>query len=158
MTGIRLIEADERPGACRVGIVISRYNSYIGDRLLDGCLAALARRGIAESDITLVRVPGAYEIPAAAQKLAEGGMVHAVVTLGAVIRGETPHFDYICQCCAAGVARVASDTGVAVAFGVLTVDTSQQALDRSGDEESNKGYEAANTALDMYSVLGKLGP
>ena len=158
MTGIRLIEADERPGACRVGIVISRYNGYIGDRLLDGCLAALARRGIAESDITLVRVPGAYEIPAASQRLAAGGLVDAVVTLGAVIRGETPHFDYICQCCAAGVARVAAETGVAVAFGVLTVDTSQQALDRSGDEESNKGYEAANTALDMFSVLGKLAP
>ena len=157
MPGIITIEADEKPGAGRVGIVISRYNGYIGDRLLAGCLSALRKRGVAESDVTLVRVPGAYEIPAAARKLAAGGGVDAVVTLGAVIRGETPHFDYIAQCCAAGVAAVAADTGVAVAFGVLTVDTSEQAMDRSGDEESNKGYEAANTALDMYSVLKKLG-
>lgn len=157
MTDITVIEADEKPGDCRIAIVISRYNGYIGDRLLGGCLAALDARGVDRGAVTLVKVPGAYEIPAAARKIAAREKVDAVITLGAIIRGETPHFDFIAQCCASGIADIAAETGVPVAFGVLTVDTSQQALDRSGDEESNKGFEAANTALDMISVLRKLG-
>jgi len=155
--GINLIVADKDMTGSRVAIVMSKYNSYIVDRLLQACLAVLNSAGIANSAITLVKVPGAVEIPVAARQIAVQGRVDAIITLGAIIRGETPHFDIIARTCSDAVTRVALDYGVPVIFGVLTVEDIQQATDRSGDEESNKGAEAAHAAMEMISVLRKIG-
>lgn len=156
VNNIKRIEPGTASADWRIAIVVSRYNSYVVDRLVQGCLARLAAAGLPDGNITLVKVPGAFEIPVAAAEVARKRKVDAIITLGAVIRGETPHFDFICCSCADGIARVALDYQLPVIFGVLTVDTSQQAMDRSGEEESNKGTEAAQTALDMISVLGKI--
>ena len=156
-TGIKTIEADGNNRDCRIAIVASQFNAYIVDRLLQGCLSTLNAAGIENSSITLVKVPGAFEIPVAAKKLATESKVSAIITLGAIVRGETPHFDLIAQACTNGIAQIALDTGLPVVFGVLTVDNVQQAMDRSGDEESNKGSESAKVALEMISVLGKIG-
>jgi len=152
---VRVVEGRDAVRGARIGIVASRYNGYIVDRLLDGCVKALQDAGIAADAVTLARVPGAYEIPVAVQRMAGGGY-DALIALGAVIRGETPHFDYICTECSRGLAEVALATRIPVIFGVLTVDTAQQALDRSGEAESNKGCEAAQTALEMIDLLRKL--
>ena len=156
VNNIKRIEPEAASADWRIAIIMSRYNGYVVDRLLQACLARLAVAGLPDSNITLIKVPGAFEIPVAAAEVARKRKVDAVITLGAVIRGETPHFDFICRSCADGIARVALDYQLPVIFGVLTVDTSQQAMDRSGEEESNKGAEAAQTALDMISVLGKI--
>lgn len=158
MAGAKVIEADAKAGDWRIAIVASRYNRDIVERLLAGCLRTLAGRGIRADRITVVRVPGAFEIPLAVKTLAERRAADAIVTIGAVVRGETPHFEFIAAECARGVAGVAVATGVPVSFGVLTVDTIDQALDRSGDDESNKGSEAAASALEMASVMRKLAP
>lgn len=155
--GIINVEADGNTKGYRIAIVISKYNSYIVDRLLQACLATLNAAGVDNSAITLVTVPGAFEIPVAVKKLAERGKDSAIITLGAIIRGETPHFDFIAQACSNGIAKVSLDSGIPVIFGVLTVDHVQQALDRSGDEESNKGSESARAALEMISVMRKIG-
>jgi 6,7-dimethyl-8-ribityllumazine synthase len=157
MTEIRVIKAGSNINECRIAIVASSYNSHVVDRLLDACLATLRNNGVSNSTITLVKVPGAFEIPVAVRKLAELKRYEAIITLGAIIRGETPHFDYIAQACTTGIAAVAADFTLPVIFGVLTVDHMQQALDRSGDEESNKGAEAAQAALEMISVMRKIG-
>jgi len=154
---ITTIEADNDIHGSTVAIVMSKYNSYIVDKLLEGCLAVLHARGIDNSAITLIKVPGAYEIPLIANKIAGQGRYDAIITLGAIIRGETPHFDYIAEACSQGIARIAMDFSLPVIFGVLTVDNIQQALDRAGDEESNKGAEAALTAVEMLSVMRKIG-
>jgi len=156
LTGFTLIEADNQLTDCRIAIVCSKYNSYIVDRLLQGCLTSLAHAGVDGKSVTLVKVPGAYEIPIIVKQLAEQNSYTAIITLGAIIRGETPHFEFISQACADGIARVSLDCNIPVIFGVLTVDNIQQALDRSGDEESNKGTESALTALEMISVTGKI--
>lgn len=156
MSIIRTLRPESMTDSCRIAIVMSRYNGYIVDRLLQGCMSTLKASGIEDNDLVLVEVPGAFEIPVAADALARRGGLDAIITLGAVVRGETPHFDFICRTCADGINRVALDHGLPVVFGVLTVDTVQQAMDRSGEEESNKGSEAARTALDMISVLGKI--
>lgn len=156
MSTLRTLRAEPPTEACRIAIVMSRYNGYIVDRLLQGCMSTLKAGGIEDNDLVLVEVPGAFEIPVAADALARRGGLDAIITLGAVVRGETPHFDFICRTCADGINRVSLDHGLPVVFGVLTVDTVQQAMDRSGEEESNKGSEAARTALDMISVLGKI--
>jgi len=157
MNKIRTIEAGNDVNDSHIAIVSSRYNNHIVDRLLNGCLATLNARGVNSSSIILVKVPGAFEIPVAARKLAEQGRYDAIITLGAVIRGETPHFDFIADACSTGIANIAADFSLPVIFGVLTVDHVQQALDRSGDEESNKGSEAARAALDMISIMKKIG-
>ena len=153
MSEIKYIKAQPLQGDCHIAIVMSRYNNFIGDRLLKGCLDTLQENGVDNSHITLIHVPGAFEIPVAVKRIADKGKYDAIITLGAVIRGETPHFDYICTECARGIMDIGVTTGIPVVFGVLTVDNTQQALDRSGEEESNKGSEAAITALEMISVL-----
>jgi 6,7-dimethyl-8-ribityllumazine synthase len=141
----------------RIAIVASTYNDHVVRRLLDACTRVLAERGVPEGNVTLVRVPGAFEIPVAVKALAERRAAEAIIALGAVIRGETAHFDYIAGECARGLSAVAISEGVPVIFGVLTVDDIQQALDRSGADESNKGAEAAQAALHMIGVLRGIG-
>ena len=150
---MKIIDTGADARDCRVAIVASRYNSFVVDRLLEGCARTLRARGVPEDRVILVRVPGAFEIPAAARAIVECGGTDAIIALGAVIRGETAHFDYIAGECARGLAGIAAATGMPVIFGVLTVDNAQQALDRSGEDESNKGSEAAAAALDMIGVM-----
>lgn len=140
----------------RFGIVVSRFNELITSRLLSGALDALRRHGAGDDDIEVAWVPGAFEIPLAALKMAESGRFDAVVALGAVIRGQTPHFDYVCSEAAKGVASVSLRTGVPTAFGVLTTDTIEQAVERAGTKAGNKGWEAAMTALEMANLLRQL--
>ena len=141
---------------CRIAIVMSRYNSFIGERLLAGCLKTLAAAGVDEGQITLTHVPGAFEIPLAAKCLAATRDYDAIIALGAVIRGETAHFDLVCTECARGLTDVALKAQLPVIFGVLTVENTEQALARS-DVENNKGSECGSAALDMISVLRQLG-
>jgi 6,7-dimethyl-8-ribityllumazine synthase len=140
----------------RIGIVVSRFNDIISTRLLDGAVEALRRRGVAAGDLEVVWVPGAFEIPIAARELASLGDVDAVVCLGAVIRGDTAHFEYVAGEAAEGIASVHATTGVPATFGVLTVDTIEQATDRAGGKHGNKGAEAADTAVEMVSLLRDL--
>jgi len=156
MSEIKIIEGDNRISDARIAIIASSYNSFIVDRLVDGCIETLCNSGIDKQAITLARVPGAFEIPIAAKKFADTKKCHGIISLGAVIRGETSHFDYICNECASGLTTVALQTDIPVVFGVLTIDSVQQAEVRSGDGESNKGSEAAATIIEMISVLGKI--
>ncbi|HBD12884.1 MAG TPA: 6,7-dimethyl-8-ribityllumazine synthase [Porticoccaceae bacterium] len=156
MSEFRPIEGNFQPAGARFAIVVARWNGEITESLLQGALRAFARQGIADDSIEVVRVPGAFELPLAAKKLAETGRIDAVLALGCVIRGGTPHFDYVCSECARGVGEVALTTGMPIAFGVLTTDNLQQAKDRSGDNEENKGEEAALCALEMVSLFQQL--
>jgi 6,7-dimethyl-8-ribityllumazine synthase len=140
----------------RVALVCAKFNGGITERLLEGALAGLEANGIKATTVTVAWVPGAFELPLAAMRLAESGTVDAVVALGAVIRGETAHFDFIAGECASGLQRVALDTGVPVVFGVLTTDTVDQALARCGAGDGNKGYEGVVTALEMADLLRTL--
>ena len=140
----------------RVAVVCAKFNGGISDRLLGGALAAFEDNGIKPASVTVAWVPGAFELPLAAMRLAASGAVDAVVALGAVIRGDTAHFDYVAGQCAEGLQRVALDTGIPVSFGVLTTDTVEQALARCGAGEDNKGYEAAVTALEMADLLASM--
>ncbi|MGQ9918483.1 MAG: 6,7-dimethyl-8-ribityllumazine synthase [Bryobacteraceae bacterium] len=140
----------------RFALLVSRFNSFVTERLLAGALDALQRTGTAETDIEIVRVPGSWEMPAAAAVLARQQRFDALICLGAVIRGETPHFDYIAAEAAKGLAQVSMETGVPVAFGVLTTNTLEQAIDRAGAKGGNKGFEAAMTAVEMANLLRKL--
>jgi len=139
-----------------VAVVASRYNSEVVQRLLDGAVERLMERGIAADRITVVLVPGAWELPLACRRLAEAGSHQAVVALGCVIRGGTPHFDYVCSEASRGVIQAALDTGVPVSFGLLTCDTLEQALDRAGGAVGNKGADAADAALEMAGLLRAL--
>jgi 6,7-dimethyl-8-ribityllumazine synthase len=136
-------------GGLRFGVVVSRFNRSVTAPLLAGALEALAVHGVADDDVVVAHVPGAFEIPFAADALARTGRYDAVVCLGAVVRGETPHFEYICAEVTRGVGRVAAEHRLPVAFGVLTTDTIEQALARAGEGHGNKGYEAAVTAIEM---------
>jgi 6,7-dimethyl-8-ribityllumazine synthase len=139
-----------------VAVVASRYNADVVQRLLDGAVARLVERGIGADQITVVLVPGAWELPLACRRLAEAGSHQAVVALGCVIRGGTPHFEYVCNEASRGVIQAALDTGVPVSFGLLTCDTMEQALARAGGESGNKGADAADAALDMAGLLRAL--
>jgi 6,7-dimethyl-8-ribityllumazine synthase len=150
------VVGDPTRGERRVAVVCAKFNGGISDRLLGGALAAFEANGVKPASVTVAWVPGAFELPAAAMRLAASGAVDAVVALGAVIRGETAHFDYVAGQCAAGLQRVTLDTGVPVAFGVLTTDTVDQALARCRAGADNKGYEAAVTALEMADLLASL--
>jgi 6,7-dimethyl-8-ribityllumazine synthase len=141
----------------RVAVVVSRFNHLISVRLLEGCVAELTARGAAEEDVHVAWVPGAFEIPQAARTLAASGRYDAVVTLGVVIRGGTPHFDYVCRAVTDGVSGVVRETGVPVAFGVLTTDDTEQALARAGGAHGNKGAEAALAAIEMARLVPALG-
>jgi 6,7-dimethyl-8-ribityllumazine synthase len=141
----------------RLAVVAARFNGDVTKLLLEGALDELADRGVESDAVQVAWVPGAFEIPLAAKHLAESGELDAVICVGAVIRGDTPHFDYVAGECAAGVSRVGLDTGIPVSFGVLTTDDLDQALARAGGAEGNKGAEAAATAVEMVDLLRKLG-
>lgn len=137
----------------KFGIVVSRFNSFICERLLEGAVDALVRHGANDADISVARVPGAFEIPLAAKKMAEAGKYDALICLGAVIRGSTPHFDYVASEVSKGVASVSLESGVPIAFGVLTTDTIEQAVERAGTKAGNKGFEAAVTAIETVNLF-----
>lgn len=151
-----MIEGDFSATTGRFTIVVARFNSFVVESLLTGAVDALTRHGVPEKNITVVRVPGAFEMPVAVKRVAELGNVDAIITLGAVIRGGTPHFEYVAGECASGVAAIARETGIPVAFGVLTTDTIEQAIERSGTKAGNKGADAAMSALEMVSLLRNL--
>ncbi len=140
----------------RYAIVAARFNHFITDRLVAGAMDTLVRHGIAEADVDCIWVPGAFEIPVIAGKLARSNRWSAVITLGAVIRGATPHFDYVAGECAKGIARLGSEGGAPVIFGVLTTDTLEQAIERAGTKSGNKGADAALAALEMVSLMDSL--
>jgi 6,7-dimethyl-8-ribityllumazine synthase len=150
------IEGSQAGSGLRVAIVVSRYHQFVTDRLAAGARAALAAAGVADADVTLVQVPGAFEIPLAAQQIAERAGVEAVVCLGCLIRGETPHFDYIASAVAFGLTAAGQATRVPMAFGVLTTNSAEEALARAGDGPANKGWEAAVAAVEMATLLAKL--
>ncbi|WP_071459779.1 6,7-dimethyl-8-ribityllumazine synthase [Bacillus massilinigeriensis] len=137
----------------KVAIIVGRFNEFITSKLLGGALDALRRHGVNEEDIDTAWVPGAFELPLVAQKLAESGKYAAVITLGAVIRGATPHFDYVCNEAAKGISQASLKTGVPVIFGVLTTESIEQAIERAGTKAGNKGWEAAATAIEMANLL-----
>lgn len=139
------------------GIVVSRFNEFISAKLLAGALDALTRHGVKDDEITVAWTPGSYEIPLVAKKMAESGQFHAIIALGAVIRGGTPHFEYIAAEAAKGVATVGLETGVPVIFGILTTDTIEQAVERAGTKAGNKGFDAAVSAIEMVNLLSQLG-
>lgn len=137
----------------KFGIVVGRFNEFIGNKLLSGALDALKRHGAEESDIEIAWVPGAFEIPLATQKMAKSGRYDAVIALGAVIRGSTPHFDYVSSETTKGIAKVSLDTELPIIFGVLTTDTIEQAIERAGTKAGNKGWDAAMSAIEMASLF-----
>lgn len=156
MNAIRTVEGDLRVGGLRIALVASRFNEAVVERLVKGAVDALVAHGAEPAAIELLRVPGAYDLPFIARCVAESGRFDAIVALGAVIRGETAHFDYVAGECAAGLARVSTDTGVPVAFGVLTTENEEQAMERAGGSEGNKGADAALAAIELANLLRKL--
>lgn len=148
----KFIEGQLTAEGLKVGIVVSRFNSFISERLLEGAVDALMRHGAKDANIEVVRVPGSFEIPLAAKKMAESKRYHAVIALGAVIRGSTPHFDYVSSEVTKGIAGVSLDTGLPVIMGVLTTDTIEQAVERAGTKAGNKGWDAALSAMEMASL------
>lgn len=158
MSEIRQIEGALSGAGKRFAVVASRFNGAVVERLVDGAVDCLRRHGVEEGSIRVVRVPGAWELPAAAQALAAAGEVDALVALGVVVRGETPHFDYVCGQASAGLQRVSLDHSLPVGFGLLTCDTPAQAQERAGGKVGNKGWEAAIAALEMADLLARLRP
>lgn len=156
MSAIKTIEGDFTSGSGKFAIVVGRWNSFVVESLLSAAIDTLKRHGVSEANITIVRAPGAFEIPLVCQKVAQQKKVDAIIALGAVIRGGTPHFEYVAGECTKGLAQVMMEYGVPVAFGVLTVDTIEQAVERAGTKAGNKGAEAALSALEMVSLVGKL--
>jgi 6,7-dimethyl-8-ribityllumazine synthase len=153
---IKTVEGDLRVNNVRFCLVVARFNSFIVESLLSGAVDALKRHGANDSDLTIVRVPGAFEMPLAIERIAAKGGFDAVIAIGAVIRGGTPHFEYVAAECVKGLAHVGLKYGVPVAFGVLTVDTIEQAVERAGTKAGNKGAEAAMSAIEMVSLLRQL--
>ena len=152
----RMIEGELLARDLRLLIVAARFNEIVVESLVRGALDACKRHGVAERQIDIVRVPGAFEIPVVVKKLAQAKRYDAIVTLGAVIRGQTPHFDYVAGECAGGVSRIALESGIPIAFGVLTTDTMEQALDRAGGKAGNKGADCALVAIEMANLLRRL--
>jgi 6,7-dimethyl-8-ribityllumazine synthase len=141
----------------RIAIVVARFNDFITERLLEGATAALADAGVSGDAVEVLRVPGAFEVPMAAQRVAETGRVEAVICLGCLIRGATPHFEYIASACAHGITAAAASTGVPMAFGVLTTNSAEEALERVAPGPAHKGREAAEAALEMARLFAQLG-
>lgn len=156
MQHIRTVEGKLQAEGLKFAIVAGRFNDFITEKLIAGAVDYLTRHGGRREDMLIVRVPGAFEIPLAAKKLAQGAEYDAVICVGAVIRGATPHFDFVAGECAKGLAMVSLESGVPVGFGVLTVDTIEQAVERAGSKAGNKGVEAAAAALEMVRVLQQL--
>jgi len=148
-----IIEGKLDASGLKVGIAVSRFNGFISERLLEGALDALRRHGAEENDLDVVRVPGAFELPMVAKKMVNSGKYDAVICLGAVIRGATPHFDYVSAEVSKGIASVSLDSGIPVAFGVLTTDNIEQAVERAGTKAGNKGFEAAVTIIEMANLF-----
>lgn len=151
-----VVEGVLKANDLRIAIVASRWNDMIVSRLVGGAQDALLRLGASAANLTLIRVPGSFEIPLAAKKIAESGRCDAVICVGAVIRGETPHFDYIAAEVTKGMAAVALETGVPIAYGIITADTVEQAINRAGIKAGNKGFEAAMAAVEMANLLKEL--
>ncbi|HEY1772335.1 MAG TPA: 6,7-dimethyl-8-ribityllumazine synthase [Gammaproteobacteria bacterium] len=156
MAGHRIIEGGRSAKGLRIAVVAARFNHFVVDKLLAGAVETLEQAGISAQDLDIVRVPGAFELPLTARKLAQSRNYDAIITLGAVIRGGTPHFEYVCSECARGVSEVARDSGVPVIFGVLTCDDMEQATARSGGAHGNKGADSAIAAIEMVDLLRKL--
>jgi 6,7-dimethyl-8-ribityllumazine synthase len=152
-----IIEGSLDAHGMKIGIIVSRFNNFITAKLLDGALDGLKNHGGKDADLTVVHVPGAFEIPSVAATMARSGKYDALVCLGAVIRGDTAHFEYVCDAVTLGISKAVAEYRVPISFGVLTTDNVQQAMDRSGLKDANKGYEAALTAIEMVSVLRQLG-
>ena len=153
MSDITVNEGDLMVRDARVVLLVSRFNSFVVESLLEGAIDALKRHGADERNLQIVRVPGAYEIPIAAQRLAASKRFDAIIALGAVIRGGTPHFEYVAGECTRGLSSVSLKYDIPVAFGVLTVDTIEQAIERAGTKAGNKGFEAAMSAIEMINLL-----
>jgi 6,7-dimethyl-8-ribityllumazine synthase len=153
---IKTVEGDLQCRELRFAILAARFNDFIVDQLVRGAVDALKRHGAGDKQIELVRVPGAFDMPLVARKLAQSRKYDAIVALGAVIKGATAHFDYVAGECAGGLARVAQETGVPVAFGVLTTDTIEQAIERAGTKAGNKGADAAITAIELANLLRRI--
>ena len=156
MLHIKTIEGQLQAEGLKFTIIASRFNDFIVDRLVGGAVDYLVRHGASREDITIIRVPGAFEMPLVAQKVARGGKADAIVCVGAVIRGATPHFDFVCNEATKGIAHVSMDTGVPIGFGLLTTDTLEQSIERAGSKGGNKGVEAAAAALETLRVLQQL--
>lgn len=157
MSDIKTIEGEFTTGKGNYCLVVGRWNSFVVEHLLEGALDTLRRHGIADKQISIVRAPGAFEIPLVCKRVAERGGVDAIIALGAVIRGGTPHFEYVAGECTKGLASVSMEFNIPVAFGVLTVDTIEQAVERAGTKAGNKGEEAAMSAIEMVSLLNNIG-
>lgn len=153
----KTIEGKLMAKGLKFGIVLSRFNNFISDRLLEGAMDALRRSGAEEGDCSVVRVPGAFEIPLATKKLAKGGRYHAIICLGCVIRGATPHFDYIAAEVTKGIAHLALESEIPISFGVLITDTIEQAIERAGTKVGNKGFDAAMSAIEMANLMKEIG-
>ncbi len=154
----KIIEGDLLARDLRFAFIAARFNDFVVEPLIRGALDALKRHGASEKQIEIVRVPGAFDIPIVVRRLAMSKRYDALITLGAVVRGQTPHFDYVAGECASGIARIALESGVPIAFGVLTTDTMEQAVDRAGGKAGNKGADAALAALEMANLLRRLDP
>lgn len=153
---MKIIEGEIQAKGLKFGIVVSRFNDFITSRLLDGARDALIRHGADEKDVDVVKVPGSFEIPMVAKRLASKGSYNAIICLGTVIRGATPHFEYVASEVSKGIASASMETGVPIAFGVITSDTIEQAVERAGTKSGNKGWDAAVTAIEMAQLLKKL--
>ncbi|MHA7817570.1 MAG: 6,7-dimethyl-8-ribityllumazine synthase [Pseudohaliea sp.] len=156
MDAIRTLEGDFTGGDGRYALVVGRWNSFVVEHLLAGAVDTLRRHGVSDQQMTVIRSPGAFEIPLVCEKAAASGNYDAIIALGAVIRGGTPHFEHVAGECTKGIAQVSLEHGLPVAFGVLTVDSIEQAIERSGTKAGNKGAEAAASALEMVSLLKQL--
>ena len=153
---MKIFEGSLQADGKKFGIIVGRFNSFIAERLLDGALDTLKRSGASEKNIDIARVPGAYEIPLISQKMAHSKRYDAIICLGAVIRGATPHFDYVSNEVAKGVAQVGMDSGLPVIFGVLTTDTVEQAIERAGTKAGNKGADCALAAIEMVNLIQQI--
>ncbi len=151
----KFIEGNLSAAGKKFGIIVARFNSFIGERLLEGAMDTLIRSGASDDDIEVLRVPGAYEIPLVAQKMARSGRYDAVICLGAVIRGATPHFDFVANEAAKGIAMAGMDADLPIIFGILTTDTIEQAIERAGTKAGNKGSDCAMTAIEMVNLLAQ---
>lgn len=157
MSGIEQIEGRLTIGNTRIALLVSRFNSFVVESLLDGAVDTLKRHGAEDQDLQIIRVPGAWEMPLAAQKLAASKSYEAIIALGAVIRGGTPHFEYVAGECTKGLSSVSLQHDIPIAFGVLTVDTIEQAIERAGTKAGNKGAEAAISTIEMINLLREIG-
>jgi 6,7-dimethyl-8-ribityllumazine synthase len=154
---MRTIEGKLNGAGLKFALVVSRFNSFITERLLEGALDCLRRQGVAEDDLMVARVPGAWEIPVVVKRLAQAKTYDGVICLGAVIRGSTPHFDYVAAEVSKGIAQVSLESGLPISFGILTTDTLEQAIERAGSKAGNKGFAAAEAAIEMVNLLKGLG-